>query len=194
MKLIGTIKLETKHLILKRLEINDYKEAYNNWYNDKEVAKYSLWDEHKSDEFTKKLFEIWYKEYQNLDVYRWIIELKETNELIGIIDSQVNKYEDYGAFELGYSLSRKYWNNNYMTEAIKRVIKFFMEDVEANVVYAECMSDNKSSERVMQKSGMNKEGILKSRVITKENKINDLISYSITKKEYEKMVNNERRK
>ncbi len=69
-----------------------------------------------------------------------------------------------------------------------------MEDVEANVVYAECMSDNKSSERVMQKSGMNKEGILKSRVITKENKINDLISYSITKKEYEKMVNNERRK
>lgn len=188
MKLIGTQTLETKNLILRRLEIKDYKEAYNSWYKDKEVAKYSLWDEHKSSEFTRKLFEIWYKEYQNLDVYRWLIVLKETDEIIGIIDSQLNKFEDYGAFELGYSISKKYWNNNYMTETIKRVIKFFMEDVEANVVYAECMSDNIASERVMQKSGMTKEGILKNRVITKENRINDLISYSITKEDYFKKL------
>ena len=188
MKLIGTQTLETENLILRRLEIKDYKEAYEAWYKDKEVAKYSLWDEHKSNEFTRKLFEIWYKEYQNLDVYRWIIVLKKTNEIIGIIDSQQNKYEDYGAFELGYSLSKKYWNNNYMTETIKRVIEFFMEDVEANVVYAECMSDNIASERVMQKAGMVKEGILKNRVITKEKRINDLISYSITKEEYKKKM------
>ena len=186
MKLIGTQTLETKNLILRRLEIKDYKEAFDSWYKDKEVAKYSLWDEHKSSEFTKKIFEIWYKEYQNLDVYRWIIELKKTKEIIGIIDSQSNKYEDYGAFEIGYSLSQKYWNNNYMTETITKVIEFFMEDVEANVVYAECMSDNIASERVMQKAGMVKEGILKNRVITKENRINDLISYSITKEEYKK--------
>ena len=188
MKLIGTQPLETEHLLLRRLEINDYKEAYEAWYKDKEVSKYSLWDEHKSSEFTRKLFEIWYKEYKNLDVYRWLIVLKETNEIIGIIDSQTNKYEDYGAFELGYSISKKYWNNNYMTETIKRIIKFFMEDVEANVVYAECMSDNIASERVMQKSGMTKEGVLRNRVITKEKKLNDLISYSITKEEYEKKM------
>ena len=168
MKLIGTQPLETEHLILRRLEINDYKEAYENWYKDKEVAKYSLWDEHKSSEFTKKLFEIWHKEYRNLDVYRWLIVLKENNEIIGFIDSQSNKYEDYGAFELGYSLSKKYWNKNYMTETIQRVIKFFMEDVEANVVYAECMSENIASEKVMKKSGMTKEGTLKNRVITKD--------------------------
>ena len=188
MKLIGTQPLETEHLLLRRLEINDYKEAYEAWYKDKEVSKYSLWDEHKSSEFTRKLFEIWYKEYKNLDVYRWLIVLKDTNEIIGIIDSQNNKYEDYGAFELGYSISKKHWNKNYMTETIKRIIKFFMEDVEANVVYAECMSDNIASERVMQKSGMTKEGVLRNRVITKEKKLNDLISYSITKEEYEKKM------
>ena len=188
MKLIGTQPLETEHLLLRRLEINDYKEAYEAWYKDKEVSKYSLWDEHKSSEFTRKLFEIWYKEYKNLDVYRWLIVLKDTNEIIGIIDSQNNKYEDYGAFELGYSISKKHWNKNYMTETIKRIIKFFMEDVEANVVYAKCMSDNIASERVMQKSGMTKEGVLRNRVITKEKKLNDLISYSITKEEYEKKM------
>ena len=63
-----------------------------------------------------------------------------------------------------------------------------MEDVEANVVYAECMSDNIASERVMQKAGMTKEGVLRNRVITKEKIINDLISYSITKEEYEKKM------
>lgn len=186
MKLVGTQSLETKNLLLRRLKISDYKEAYESFYKDKEVAKYSLWDEHKSNEFTRKLFEIWYKEYKNLDVYRWLIVLRDSNEIIGMIDSQVNKYEDYGAFELGYSLSKKYWNNNYMTEAIKKIIEFFMEDVEANVVYAECMSDNTASERVMQKVGMIKEGVLKNRVITKEKKVNDLISYSITKEDYYK--------
>ena len=186
MKLIGTQKLETEKLLLRRLEIKDYKEAYDSFYGDKETARYSLWNEHKNSEFTKGLFQIWYKDYQNLDVYRWIIVLKKTNEIIGMINSQANKYEEYGAFELGYLLSRKYWNNNYMTEAIKRVIEFFMEDVEANVVYAECLSENKASERVMQKAGMIKEGILKNRVVNKEKRINDLISYSITKKDYKK--------
>jgi len=184
MKLIGTKKLETNRLILRRLEIEDYKEAYNNWYKDREVAEKSLWHEHKNEEETKEIFALWSREYDRANTFRWIIELKDTNELIGLIDSQQSRFETYGAFEVGFCLTKKYWNNNYMTEALKEVIKFFIEEVELNVVYAECTSDNIASKRVMEKAGMNLEGVLKNRITDRNNTVKDLLSYSITKDDY----------
>lgn len=184
MKLIGTQNLETKRLMLRRLKINDYKEAFKNWYGDKDVAEKSLWHVHKDEEETKELFALWSDEYERVNTFRWIIELKETKELIGLIDSQQSRFETYGAFEVGFCLTKKYWNNNYMTEALKEVIRFFIEEVEVNVVYAECLSDNIASKRVMEKAGMNLEGTLKNRITNKDYNIKDLLSYSITRDDY----------
>lgn len=184
MKLIGTQKLETNRLLLRRLKIEDYKEAFNNWYKDREVAEKSLWHEHKNEEETKEIFALWSDEYERDNTFRWIIELKETKELIGLIDSQQSRFEEYGAFEVGFCLTKKYWNNNYMTEALKEVIRFFMEEVEVNVVYAECTSDNIASKRVMEKANMYLEGTLKNRITDREYNIKDLLSYSITRDDY----------
>ena len=71
-----------------------------------------------------------------------------------------------------------------MTEALKEVIRFFMEEVEANVVYAECTSDNIASKRVMEKVNMYLEGTLKNRITDREYNIKDLLSYSITRDDY----------
>ena len=76
-----------------------------------------------------------------------------------------------------------------MTEALKEVIRFFMEEVEVNVVFAECTSDNIASKRVMEKANMNLEGTLKNRITDKNNNVKDLLSYSITRDDYfERMV------
>lgn len=52
------------------------------------------------------------------------------------------------------------------------------------MVCAEYMSNNPASGKVMENAGMKYEGKLRSRVVDKENKRNDLINYSITKEEY----------
>ena len=86
MKQLGTRTLETKRLLLRRLTKEDAIEAYNNWCSKEEVARYVLFERHDNIEVTKDLFDSWEKEYKDLDTYRWIVELKDTNELIGTID------------------------------------------------------------------------------------------------------------
>ena len=46
------------------------------------------------------------------------------------------------------------------------------------------MINNPASGKVMEKAGMKFEGVLKSRVVDKDNKRNDLVSYAITKEDY----------
>ena len=64
MKKIGTKILETENLILRKIELEDYKAAYKNWCSDPLVAKHVTWDAHENDNVTKEIFEMWVKEYE----------------------------------------------------------------------------------------------------------------------------------
>lgn len=184
MKYIGTKELETERLILRKLTKEDAEQAYLNWCSSDEVSKYVMWEKHSNMDVTKKLYEFWEKEYDNLDTYRWIVQIKDTNELIGTIDVASKKFMKYGACEIGYCYGEKYWGMGYATEALKAVIKFLFEECDTNVIFAEHMSNNIASGKVMQKVGMQYEGVLRNRIIDKNNNMNNLISYSITKEEY----------
>ena len=183
MNYIGTKTIETPRMILRRLTVDDAKIAYDNWCSRDEVAKYVIWDKHESVEVTKTLFKIWEDEYEQNDTFRWICELKDTHDLVGTIDVQ-KKFINYGTCEIGYCYSNKDWNNGYGTEALKAVVKYLFEECDADTVYAEHMHNNPASGKVMQKAGLKYEGTLKSRVIDKEGRRNDLLCYSITKEEY----------
>lgn len=184
MNLIGTKNIETERLILRRITIDDAKEAFNNWCSKESVAKYVTWEAHKSVEETKELYKIWVSDYENPKTFRWGVELKETGDLIGTIDVVGKRFFDYGVCEIGYCYGNKFWNKGYGTEALKEVIRFLFEEVDAEVVCAEHMEYNPGSGKVMEKSGMKKEGVLRSRIVDGDGKRNDLIYYSITKDEY----------
>lgn len=183
MKKLGTKILETKRLLLRKLTKEDAIEAYNNWCSKENVAKYVLFEKHNNVEVTKKLFENWEKEYEELDTYRWIVQIKDTKELIGTIDVS-KKFLKYGTGEIGYCYGDKFWGLGYGTESLSAVIKYLFEEVELELIYANHMINNPASGKVMEKSGMKYEGKLRSRVIDKDGNRNDLISYSITKDEY----------
>lgn len=181
MILKGTLPLSTKRLKLRKIKVDDYKQAYSNWYNSSKVAELTLSKKHLSPQETKNLFEYYEREYINLYTYRWIIELKETKEIIGIIEGVQNNYTKYNVLELGFCIGEKYWNKGYATEAIIEVIKFLFEEIEVETIYAECLDNNKGSNRVLQKANMNYEGKLIGRLIdNKGNRVN-LNSYSIQK-------------
>lgn len=182
MKNLGTKKLETERLILRKINENDYKMAFINWCSSDKVEKYVMWNKHKDQLETKELYDKWIIDYDDV-TYRWIIELKETKEVIGTIDVS-KKFLLSSTCELGYCLSDKYWNKGYMTEAIKEVIRFLFEECEAETIWAEYLENNPASGRVMQKVGMKYEGTLRKRIIDKDNIRNDLHVYSILKEEY----------
>lgn len=180
---LGTKTLETERLILRKINQNDYKQAYANWCSRDAVARYVIWEVHKNESETKELFDNWIKQYEDNDTYRWIIEYKENHEVIGTIDVS-KKFIDFDTCEIGYCMSDDYWNKGIMTEALKAVIKYLFEECKAETICADYLEYNPASGKVMKKAGMKYEGIQRKRVLDKDGRRNDLISCSILKEEY----------
>lgn len=175
-----TKELESDRLILRKVNKEDYKQAYNNWCSDNEVTKYVMWNVHKNEEETKELFNIWEEEYSKPYVFRWGVELKSTNELIGVIDVVKFKKEDSRA-EIGYCYGSKFWGNGYATEALKAVIDYLLNELNIELVVAGYEVSNPASGKVMEKAGMKCVGYLPKWIKNKEGKREDL-KYCIIEK------------
>lgn len=177
---LGTKKLETKRLILRKFRLEDAKDVYNSWATDSESLKYLSWTPHKNIEETKQIIKKWINDYAN-NSYNWIVELKNTHEVIGHISVvEMRKYD--GVATIGYCYASKYFGNGYATEALKKVIDYLLYDCNFHLVEAKHITGNPASGRVMEKAGMKQETVLKNRRINKVTKeFNDLIVYSITK-------------
>lgn len=178
----GTKRLETDRLILRRFEIEDAQEMYNNWASEDEVTKFLTWPTHASVEVTKMLLTDWVSRYDGQDYYNWGIELKETGELIGNI-SVVKVQGNTQAAVLGYCMGTKWWGREIMPEAGKVVVKYLFEEVGFNRIAADHDKNNPKSGRVMQKIGMTYEGTLRQAGYCNQGVIDD-VWYSILKEEY----------
>lgn len=181
MKNLGSKTLETKRLILRKLTEKDAPAIYNNWASDEKVTKTLTWETHKNIGVTEKILKEWLTQYQQETTYRWGIQLKETNELIGMIDVVKNIINDERC-EIGYCLMHKYWNQGIMTEALESVINFLLNDVNYYMIELCHASNNPASGKVMEKCGLKKDGQLPNRVKNIDGTRADLIYYSITKK------------
>ncbi len=159
-KRLGTVFLETKRLMMRQFKVDDASEMYHNYSSNPNVTKFLSWKHHKSIEETKLLLELWVKQYSLKGYYQWAIVLKETNEIIGAI-SFVHIWSELNKIEVGYCLGEEYWNNGYMSEALKRIIDFCFDDLEVQEVLAKHIVDNVASGKVMKKCGMKFIGIEK---------------------------------
>ena len=142
-------ELSTERLVLRKLNKGDVDSIFNNWANDLEVTKYMTWNVHKSIEDTKEILDIWLKEYKEPKTIRYGIVLKDSDELIGAID--VVGYIDNNPV-VGYCLSRKHWNQGYMTEACKVMVDYLFA-IGHKVVLIETDERNIGSNRVIEKVG-----------------------------------------
>ena len=161
---IGTCKLETERLLLRRFEDSDAEMVFNNWTHDEEVTRYVAWPTHRTILTTLQVIQEWKRAYHNPRTYQWAIVLKENQEVIGSIS--IFNFVTFGSqhevsCEFGYCLSKKYWNHGLTTEAAREVLKLAFEVIGVSKVRARHDVRNFPSGRVMQKLGMNYERLLK---------------------------------
>lgn len=157
MKKTGTIKLETKRLILRRFTLDDAADMYKNWVNDHEVCRFLTWPPHESIDITRSVLQSWIEQYADTGYDQWCMELKETGEAVGSI-GVVNTREEIEAVEIGYCMSKNYWRRGLMSEALSALIEFFFQTVELNRIEAYHDVQNPNSGKVMKKCGMKYEG------------------------------------
>ena len=176
----GTQNIETERLLLRRFKIKDAQQMFDNWAKDPENVKYLSWQAYKNIDDVYQILKEWIEYYKNKNYYRWCITLKDTAEVIGGIDV-ILTLDHIDCFELGYVLSKKYWNRGIMTEALKSVINYLFKECNAHRIQARHDVNNIPSGKVMIKSDMKHEGILRKSDKTNTGQWCDIAIYSILK-------------
>lgn len=165
--------LETPRLKLRRMTAADSDEVFENWTSSEVTAKYLTWAPHPSVEVTQD----WLSFQEKSESVGWGIVLKETNQLIGNI-AVIEDKPKTKTKTLGYVLGDKFWNQGYMSESLAKVIDFLFETTDVNRIEAEHDIANPGSGRVMEKSGMIFEGVLRESGLNNQG-IVDVAFYSI---------------
>ncbi|MBT4034471.1 MAG: GNAT family N-acetyltransferase [Candidatus Marinimicrobia bacterium] len=104
-----------------------------------------------------------------------MIEL-HSGKLVGAVGLTVTKR--FNRAELGYWVGKPFWEKGYATEASKALLKYGFEVIRLNKIHASHMTQNPASGRVMQKIGMESEGVLKQHAL-KWDQFVDLAIYGI---------------
>lgn len=113
------------------------------------------------------------------------ITLRNGKKLVGSISlKDINK--EHRRAEMGYWVGVPWWGNGYATEAAREVIDFGFRDLNLNKISAGHFHTNPASGRIMQKTGMKKEGVKREHILH-FGKYRDLTWYSILRKEWEKI-------
>ena len=78
-----------------------------------------------------------------------------------------------------WKIGTAFQGKGYAVEAARAVLEYLIREVGFHRIEAKCCTENIASERVMQKLGMNKEGILRERFYGKDGRWHDLMEYSL---------------
>ena len=146
--------LETDRLILRPITLADAEDLFE-YASDPENTKHTF-PTHQSIEETQWVIA---NLFMASPLGNFAIELKKNGKMIGTCDLRVNEGEK--SAELAYAINKKYWGNGYAPEAAKRLLELAFNDLKIERLWAKFSSQNPASGRVMEKIGMEKEGILR---------------------------------
>jgi ribosomal-protein-alanine N-acetyltransferase len=153
-------EIDTPRLHLRPPSVADAEEIYASYASDPEVTRFLLFRPDQTLPEIREFLENVALNWETRAAATWAIILKETGELIGMIDLRLEAEAN-----LGYVLSRRYWNRGLTTEAVRAVIAHAFQQPGIHRVWAVCAVENDASARVLQKAGMVFEGRLERHLV-----------------------------
>ncbi len=151
--------LETKRLILREITTGDIDDLFQ-LRNDVKTMKYIGKTIPVSREEVGKLVERITEGYRLSSAIGWGITLKKNNKLIGNIGYHIIEKENYRA-EIGYMLISDLWQQGFMSEAIKEVLKYGFDVMKLHSVEAKIDPENEKSKGILKKFNFISEGFFK---------------------------------
>ncbi len=110
--------------------------------------------------------------------------LVKTGDLVGAINIMPKLAGDSKLAEIGYWLGVPFWNQGLMSEAVKAVIDWGFNTLQLQRIYARAFSRNPASARVMQKAGMQFEGVARG-LMLKAGIYEDVVTHAILSSDIE---------
>lgn len=176
---VGTVKLESDRLLLRRFTKEDSEEIFLGFVNQEEFLYYANKEKRTLDEQIKSLENIDEK-YLNNEYYNWLIVIKETNAIVGSINLRADNKND--SVEFNYAIDNRYTCKGYMTEVLVMIKEFCFNILKVNRFQGGVAIENKASQRVIEKCGLKCEGVLRNYLKLKDG-YHDMYMYSNIKGE-----------
>lgn len=177
MRSLGTMRIETERLTLRRFYEEDAEMFFRNYGADPLVHRYVSFAPCKTIGGTRLFIHKHMRMYQsNDDFYGWAIVLDGIPiGSIGLFD--VDRESE--SAEIGYSLGSAWWGKGYATEAVDAVLRFAFGEIGLHRVQATCHPENTTSERVLEKCGMVFEGTMREAQLNPDGSRSDLKLYAV---------------
>ncbi|MDN5199835.1 GNAT family N-acetyltransferase [Fulvivirgaceae bacterium BMA10] len=170
---------ETERLIVRKLKMSDAADIFHKYAKHPHLTKYVSWPTHKDIEDTNAFLAYALEAWEKGTDYAYAILLKNENELIG----STGFINEEGKVSIGYIINDQYSGKGYTTEAVIALNNWLKEQPEVYRIWAVCDMDNIASVRVLEKAGMEREGVLRNwcKFINQENRAKDCLCFVLNK-------------
>ncbi|TMA66807.1 MAG: GNAT family N-acetyltransferase [Deltaproteobacteria bacterium] len=139
----------------------DANDIFDSYASDAEVTRFVSWRPYKDKSEVAPFLQLRLARWDSGEEYSWAITRSQEDRVIGMIACRVRDH----AADIGYVLSRNYWNRGYIIEAAKAIVDWASRLEFIYRVWAVCDVENKASARVLEKVGMQREGILRRYIV-----------------------------
>jgi [ribosomal protein S5]-alanine N-acetyltransferase len=153
--------LQTERLLLRRPQRSDVPALFDAFCADPEVTRWLSWATHQSTADTQAFIDFSDAEWHRSPVGPLLIFTRHDGELIG---SSGLAFETPTRASTGYVIRKSAWGRGYATEAMTCMLA--LSDAHDVVrLQAICHVDHLASARVLEKSGLVFEGILRAHTV-----------------------------
>jgi len=152
-------EFETGRLFLRKLKGSDTALVFefNSNLESLQFIPRDPWTDIK--QATEKM-DFFIEAYKKKEAIWWSFTLKETGKVIGY-GGVFNIDKDNNKAEIGYGLLPGNSGKGLMTEALSKIVNFTVDQLKLHRIYALVVPGNTGSEKVLEKFGFNKEGVLR---------------------------------
>lgn len=165
--------LESRRLILRKLEPSDAKDFIELNHSSRRLGKINTSDKAKK----------WIKHSVSEDGYYLAVVLKQEKKVIGFVELCHLNWWDWKAGEICYTINKKYTGKGYATEASKILVDYCFKKLKFHKVYADTVPDNVASQKVLEKLGFKLEGAIRDKYL-KNGKWVDELDYGLLRREW----------
>ncbi len=154
-------QIETERLLLRKPRMDDAYSLFNAYMQDPEVTRFTTWRPHRQVEQTEEFIKNCLSAWENDARFPCVITLKDKDEPFGMIDFHIRG----STVGFGYVIARSHQCMGYATEATRAIIGWAFQQPSLYRVNASTDVENLASARVMEKAGMQREGILRKYIV-----------------------------
>ena len=142
-------------------KVADAHAIFEGWAQDREVTRYLTWRPHERIEQTQQFVRTCIAAWESETRFPYMITLKEAGSVIGMVDPRIEGRK----VGIGYGIACAHWGKGYVHEATRAILDWAFQQPSIQCVYATTDVENVASKRVLEKVGMQCEGILRKYII-----------------------------